>query len=161
MASRFAIAIQKQVQPDQVARQQNARERGHLAQALDRSVYQLAAQLVIGGGANRFRLVPHANVEQVVGADARRLRRLLNLRLDTLGLVRRETDPGDSRAKLAFITEAARPIVDEMKRIATEVYDKALAGIDGGDRETLMKALCRIAANLDAGSTAQKEEELS
>ena len=73
-------------------------------------------------------------------------------RLEALGLVRREADPTDSRAKLVWITEAATPIVAEMRTIAAEVYDRALDGITPAERETLIRALLKIAENLESAN---------
>lgn len=70
-------------------------------------------------------------------------------RLEGAGLVAREVDPSDSRAKLVRITPKARALVEEMRAVAARVYDKALAGIDEDDREAMARALTRIAANLD------------
>jgi MarR family transcriptional regulator for hemolysin len=70
-------------------------------------------------------------------------------RLERLGYVRREPDPSDSRAKLVWITPAAAPIVAEMRALAAEVYDLALAGISTEDRHKLLEGLRRIGANLE------------
>jgi DNA-binding MarR family transcriptional regulator len=71
-------------------------------------------------------------------------------RLETLGYVQRGPDPNDSRAKLVHITDAATPALDELREIAADVYSRALDGISQADRETLLAALKRIVANLDA-----------
>lgn len=71
-------------------------------------------------------------------------------RLESLGLVRREADPDDGRAKLIWITDQAKPIVKDIREIASQVYEKALAGIDPGDLEILTRSLQRITTNLEA-----------
>jgi len=73
-------------------------------------------------------------------------------RLEGLGLVRREPDPSDSRAKRVSITEAALPVIDEMRSLAGEVYDQALRGIAPADRDALIRALGQITANLEAAA---------
>jgi len=78
-------------------------------------------------------------------------------RLESLNLVRREQDPSDSRAKLVWITEAAQPVVDEMRSIASEVYDQALSGTDPADLEVLMRTLSRITANLEAAADEKED----
>jgi len=80
-------------------------------------------------------------------------------RLEGQGLVRREPDPSDSRAKLVWITEAADPIVADLRAIADEVYAKALAGISPADQEVLMRTLIKIATNLEA--SAEEKEAVS
>ena len=79
-------------------------------------------------------------------------------RLETLGLVRRETDPADSRAKLVWVTPAAQEMVSDMRVIAEQVYDRALDGLDEADRAALQRALTRISANLADDSPAAEEE---
>lgn len=79
-------------------------------------------------------------------------------RLESEGLVRRESDPADKRAKLVWITQAARPVVEEMRSIATEVYAAALAGIAPGDLDGLTNSLQQIVTNLETDDTEQKED---
>ncbi len=81
-------------------------------------------------------------------------------RLEKEGLVRREADPADSRAKLVWITPEADPIVAEMRRVADEVYDAAMAGLGASDRRAVINGLERIAANL-AGPRNDKRDETS
>jgi DNA-binding MarR family transcriptional regulator len=78
-------------------------------------------------------------------------------RLERMDLVRREADPGDSRAKLVWITAAARPLIDEMRAVAVEVYDSALANISAEDREALMRSLGQIVDNLGGHGAVAKE----
>ncbi|MDR6265815.1 MarR family transcriptional regulator [Roseobacter sp. N2S] len=79
-------------------------------------------------------------------------------RLESEGLVRRESDPADKRAKLVWITQAARPVVEEMRSIATEVYAAALAGIAPEDLDGLTNSLQQIVTNLETDDTEQKED---
>jgi DNA-binding MarR family transcriptional regulator len=78
-------------------------------------------------------------------------------RLESMGLVRREPDPSDSRAKLVWITPQAAPIVADMRRVSDAVYDKAMAGMPQKDREALIATLERIAANLAPAGPDKKE----
>ncbi|MDP8920594.1 MAG: MarR family transcriptional regulator [Pseudomonadota bacterium] len=70
-------------------------------------------------------------------------------RLEIAGFATREVDPSDSRAKLVAITTKARALVEEMRGVADEVYGKAVDGIDEADRAAMIRALTRIAANLE------------
>lgn len=79
-------------------------------------------------------------------------------RLESEGLVRRESDPADKRAKLVWITAAAAPVVEEMRSIATEVYAAALAGIAPEDLDGLTRSLQQIVSNLETDDTEQKED---
>jgi DNA-binding MarR family transcriptional regulator len=79
-------------------------------------------------------------------------------RLEQNGLVRREPDPDDSRAKLVWITPAARKLTDEMRELATGVYEQALVGVDEDDRAALLRSLEKIIGNLTAASRAEEKE---
>lgn len=72
--------------------------------------------------------------------------------------MRPESDPADGRAKLVWITKAARPVVEEMRRIATEVYAAALAGINPNDLDGLARSLQQIVADLETDDSELKED---
>jgi DNA-binding MarR family transcriptional regulator len=72
-------------------------------------------------------------------------------RLEAGGLVAREVDPSDSRAKIVRITAEARVLADAMRAVASEVYEKALDGIGEADQAAMERALTRIATNLEDG----------
>jgi DNA-binding MarR family transcriptional regulator len=78
-------------------------------------------------------------------------------RLEAAGLVTREVDRSDSRAKIVRITAAALPLVERMRAVAAEVYERALDGIDEADRAAMERALMRIASNLEDTKT-QKDK---
>ena len=78
-------------------------------------------------------------------------------RLESLDLVRRETDPSDSRAKLVWTTSKARDLVVEMREIAKHVYEKALLDVSPADREALSRALLQI--NINLGNVALKDQK--
>ena len=80
-------------------------------------------------------------------------------RLEARGLVERIVDPSDSRAKLARTTAKARALVEEMRAVATLVYDDALAGVSPADREVLLSALSQISLNLSGQSATRKEAQ--
>lgn len=80
-------------------------------------------------------------------------------RLESLGLVRREPDPSDSRAKLVWITPDARPIIAEMRRRSEAIYDKAMAGMSTEERAALLQGLERVAGNLASGSAEAKTRD--
>ena len=74
-------------------------------------------------------------------------------RLESAGFVAREVDPSDSRAKIVRITESAHPLVEKMRAVAAEVYERALDGIDEADRAAMKRALTQIASNLEDTKT--------
>jgi MarR family transcriptional regulator for hemolysin len=79
-------------------------------------------------------------------------------RLETKGLVIRVADPDDSRAKIVKITDKARALVSEMKLLAQEVYSEAFDGILESDRQTALRVLTQMSANLSRQRAAGKEE---
>jgi MarR family transcriptional regulator for hemolysin len=80
-------------------------------------------------------------------------------RLEGVGLVRREVDPKDSRAKRARITGKAQALLDDVQSVVAETYDQALAGIDPADREALMRCLQQIVANLETTDEDGKDSD--
>lgn len=78
-------------------------------------------------------------------------------RLEGLGYVRREADPADGRAKLVWLTEAAQPVVAEMREVAVDVYARALEGITDDEREVLIRALTIISNNLGGRAAEEKD----
>ncbi|MDB5561737.1 MAG: MarR family transcriptional regulator [Hyphomicrobiales bacterium] len=80
-------------------------------------------------------------------------------RLESKLLVERVPDPSDSRAKLVRITPKSRALVAEMRIIAGGVYEDALRGIGETDRQTLLKALALVCANLSTHNALLKEDQ--
>lgn len=71
-------------------------------------------------------------------------------RMEVAGLVVRQPDPADRRARRLFTTEHARALLVPMRERAAVVYDEALAGLPPEERERLLAALERITENLSA-----------
>ena len=69
-------------------------------------------------------------------------------RLERDGWLERRADPGDRRAWRLHLTEASRPTLERMDRIATEMQAAALDGVSPADRARLIEMLSRIKANL-------------
>jgi MarR family transcriptional regulator for hemolysin len=78
-------------------------------------------------------------------------------RLAALGLIDRRDDPRDRRAIRLYFTPRLRAKVEQLQSIAEVTYERALAGLTAGDRETLMGLLARVRANLaDAPASEPK-----
>lgn len=69
-------------------------------------------------------------------------------RLEEAGHVERRRDPHDRRAWRIYLTDSAHPLIAQLRSIADELLDQALAGIDPPAREQLTQTLGRILANL-------------
>jgi MarR family transcriptional regulator for hemolysin len=79
-------------------------------------------------------------------------------RLEAKGLVVREADPEDSRAKIVTITDKARALVIEMKAMAAEMYAEVFDGISEADRAITLSVLIRVSENLSTHRASLKEE---
>jgi DNA-binding MarR family transcriptional regulator len=71
-------------------------------------------------------------------------------RLEEAGHVERRRSPVDRRAWNIYLTDRARPLIDQLRAIADQVIDRALAGIDPQDRDRLTDLLTQIRGNLSA-----------
>ena len=71
-------------------------------------------------------------------------------RLEEAGLVERRRDPGDRRAWLIFLTDKARPIIDQLHALANDLFVDALEGVDEEARAATFATLSAIRANLFA-----------
>jgi len=68
------------------------------------------------------------------------------------GLVRREPDPKDRRAKRIVITDAGRQAVAATEPIRRELIDQVIGTLDAGERE----AFGRILGKLESAVTAEE-----
>lgn len=73
-------------------------------------------------------------------------------RLEEAGLVERRRDPNDRRAWRIFITDKARPLIDQLHVIADGLFDDALHGLSNAERTALFDSLTRIRINLGDAS---------
>ncbi|MGN6817221.1 MAG: MarR family winged helix-turn-helix transcriptional regulator [Sphingomonas sp.] len=69
-------------------------------------------------------------------------------RLEESGLVERRRDPADRRAWQLFLTEKSKPMLDDLRGMAEDLFDQVLHGISEPDRAVLGKSLQRMRANL-------------
>ncbi len=69
-------------------------------------------------------------------------------RLEAMGLVRREPDPTDRRAKLVNLTPAAAPLVARITATATAARAEVLAGLPEADIAVLRSSLEHMRDNL-------------
>jgi MarR family transcriptional regulator for hemolysin len=69
-------------------------------------------------------------------------------RLERGGLIARDPDPSDRRAKIVRVTEAAQPLLDRIRAIATEIRARATVGLQAEEVEALRNALRTMRGNL-------------
>ncbi|WP_068077470.1 MarR family winged helix-turn-helix transcriptional regulator [Novosphingobium lentum] len=69
-------------------------------------------------------------------------------RLERAGLVERRADPADRRTWRLYLSEAAKPMVDRLRRRAATVIDEAVEGFTPAEHEQLISLLQRVRCNL-------------
>ena len=92
-------------------------------------------------GINQGRLADLLEVEPIT------LCRMVD-RLEEAGHVQRRRDPADRRAWNIYLTDQARPLLDQLRVIADGVVGIALDGIDPAGLAALTASLERIRGNL-------------
>ena len=75
------------------------------------------------------------------------LTRLLD-RLAENGLIERRADPNDRRANRLFLTAAARPLLERLSELSTELMRTVLEGLDAKTLEKLQRDLGLVRENL-------------
>jgi MarR family transcriptional regulator for hemolysin len=77
------------------------------------------------------------------------LTRLLD-RLAESGLIERRADPNDRRANRLYLRPAARPLLDQLAELGTDMMAAVLEGLDGTTIERMLNDLLLIKDNLRA-----------
>lgn len=111
------------------------------AYGLSSSQWRVLVYLSREGGSAQARLAEFLEVEPIS------VSRLID-RMEQGGWVKRCPDPQDRRVRLVHATDKALAAFAEVKALAGEVYEEALAGIAPDRRANLMEGLERIVANL-------------
>jgi len=83
-----------------------------------------------------------------IGVEGPTLVRVLD-RLEDQGLVARRACGDDRRVKHVHLTDAARPVLDEITRISTELRRELLADIPSGDLDMAWRVLRAIGDQLE------------
>lgn len=91
---------------------------------------------------------------ELIGIEAMTLSGYLDA-LETKGLIAREADPADRRAKIVRLLPAADAVLAAIAESAAELRDTLSAGFDAGEWAALKEGLIRIRSNL-CKSTEEK-----
>lgn len=75
-------------------------------------------------------------------------------RLEEAGHVERRRDPADRRAWNIYLTDRSRPLLDQLRVIADDVFSIAFDGFDDAERARLERSLESVRDNL---SNADKD----
>nr|WP_314259922.1 MarR family transcriptional regulator [uncultured Devosia sp.] len=106
-------------------------------------------------------LVRKGGVSQVslagaIDADPMTLKGILD-RLEKRGLVQRQQDPSDSRAKVVHVTEAGEALFRTAKSVGVEIQNEAIEGLSEAELTAVSQSLVHIRNNLSRAAAAQKE----
>ena len=69
-------------------------------------------------------------------------------RLEESGMVERRRDPADRRAWQLFLTDKSKPMLDDLRIMAEDLFEQALIGMSLPARDALNESLSLIRANL-------------
>ncbi|HUN42259.1 MAG TPA: MarR family transcriptional regulator [Acetobacteraceae bacterium] len=117
---------------------QYARERGL---PLNRSEAQVLVYVHREQGMSQAKLAEQLDLEAIS------LVRLVDS-LQEAGLIERRPHPHDRRIRTLWLTDAARPILEQVMAVRAEVRAQAMAGITEADQETLLDLLMTVRGNL-------------
>jgi len=105
------------------------------------------AQCKVMGYLSRNQGVSQAQLAELTGTDPMTLVRTLD-RMQRDGWVERLVDPTDRRAHRLQLTEAAKPILSRMWKLADQVRGELLSVLKPKEREQLLKLLERLQNHL-------------
>lgn len=92
-----------------------------------------------------------AVLAEAIGADKTRIIDVLD-DLQARGLIKREADPADRRARLLATTVKGRRLRDQVRRAIRREEERLLASLPAGERAALLRALQRLATATSATS---------
>ncbi|MGL4542511.1 MAG: MarR family winged helix-turn-helix transcriptional regulator [Polymorphobacter sp.] len=122
------------------------------ALGVSRAQWQVLVALSRQEGVNQAGLAEYLEVETIT------LCRMAD-RLQESGLIERRADPADRRAWKLYLTDPARPLLDELRTLGEGVVAEALDGLSPESRVALADGLAAMRANLSARpSPAAKPE---
>ncbi|MBX9463601.1 MAG: MarR family transcriptional regulator [Aquamicrobium sp.] len=108
---------------------------------LSAAQWRLLVRLVKAEGVPQARLATFLEIEPIS------VSRLLD-RMEEAGWIERRPDPTDRRVRTVFATEKSRRAFAEVKSVANEIYEEALAGMSPDDRAALVGGLRTLISNL-------------
>lgn len=115
-------------------------ERARLVGAT-RAQWKTLITLARNQGLNQGALAERLEVEPIT------LCRMID-RLEESGLVERRRDPADRRAWRLFLTDAAQPVLEQLRDFADSLFAEAIEGLSEAEQSALADGLTRIRGNL-------------
>ena len=108
---------------------------------LTRAQWRVLAHLSRNEGVKQSELADILEIKPIT------LARLLE-RLSADDWVERRLDPNDKRARRLFLTEKAKPILSDLRKVALAVRREALDGLSEHDQDKLIEQLRLVKTNL-------------
>ena len=105
------------------------------------------AQWAVLARLDRFEGLKQSELAEMLDLQPITLTRLLD-RLCDNGLIERRADPNDRRAKRLFLTDAARPVLEQLGVLGEEVMTTTLAGVPREAVEQIVAQLAVVKENL-------------
>ena len=108
---------------------------------LTRSQWQVLAHLAQNEG------IQQGNLADILEVEAITLARMID-KLEERGWVERRRHPRDRRSWLLFLTNAARPLLAQLRAIGDAARGEALEGVEESERVQLVETLAKMKINL-------------
>jgi MarR family transcriptional regulator for hemolysin len=115
---------------------------------LSAAQWRLLVRLIKEEGVAQARLAELLEIEPIS------VSRLLD-RMEEGGWIERRQGAADRRVRMIFPTEKTRAVFAEVRAVAGEVYERALAGLSTEERLATVHGLRTIVENLSAGEAAE------
>jgi MarR family transcriptional regulator for hemolysin len=108
---------------------------------ISKAQWGVLMRLQLAEGLNQAELAEALDLQPIT------LTRLLDV-LATNGLIERKPDPKDRRANLLYLTPAARPLLERLNELGTDMMANVLEGIDRTTVERMLADLQTVRGNL-------------
>lgn len=105
------------------------------------------AQWRVLGHLRRYEGIKQGSLAEVLEVENVTLGRHID-RLEEAGWVERRRDPSDRRVWRLHLADKARPIIDTLSTLSTEVREHAMSGLSAKERDTLIDTLLSMKGNL-------------
>jgi MarR family transcriptional regulator, transcriptional regulator for hemolysin len=91
--------------------------------------------------------VSQAKLAELTGLEPMMMVRVLD-RMEADHLLERRPDPADRRARRLYLTRKAKPLLEEIWRLADVTRGEMFAGLSKADRETCLRLMERMHENM-------------
>jgi MarR family transcriptional regulator, transcriptional regulator for hemolysin len=118
---------------------------------LTRAQWRVIATIAFEEGATQSDIASRMEVAHVTAG------RIID-RLEEIKLIERRADPADRRSNRLYLTETARPVLDELTKVGAKEEEIELAGLSEEQREELAKLLDLLIDNMTASPAPEADQ---